>query len=269
MASRIILVTGANRGIGRRLVERLLLESSDCRVLMTARSAEQGEKACAEVRALGDFQTRLLFYPLDLLSSASISQLRNYIHSTLGTLDVLVNNAGVAWRGPEFNAEIARFTLGTNFTATVALTEALLPVLKPNAHIVMVSSSMGQLSCIPGEGIRNLLTAPDLTVEGIQALAEAFIQSVVDGSAEAKGWGRSTYIASKNLLNAYVRVRAKTLQTEGIRMNAVHPGWVQTDMGGPNAPLSLDEGTETLLLVVRDLSQSTGQYWLDQKVGSW
>jgi NAD(P)-dependent dehydrogenase (short-subunit alcohol dehydrogenase family) len=238
---------------------------------MTARSAEQGEKACAEVRALGDFQTRLLFHPLDLLSSASISQLRDYIHSTLGALDVLVNNAGVAWRGPECNEEIARFTLGTNFTATVALTEALLPVLKPHAHIVMVSSSMGQLERIPGQAIRSLLTASDLTVEAVKNLAEAFIQSVIDGSAEAKGWGHSTYIASKNLLNAYVRVRARELSAlpEGIRMNAVHPGWVRTEMGGPNAPLTLDEGTETLLLVVRDLSDITGQFWQEQRLGSW
>ena len=140
--------------------------------------------------------------PPDLLSSASISQLRDYIHYTIGALDVcssetlLVNNAGVAWRGPELIEEIASFTLGTN-TATVTLTEPLLPVLKPRAHIVMVSS--GQLERISGHAVRSLLAGSDLTVEAVKSLADSFIQSVINGSAEAKGWGHSTFIASKNL----------------------------------------------------------------------
>lgn len=271
MASRLILVTGANRGIGRRLVERLLLESSDCRVIMTARSPEQGLKALAEVQALGDFQSRLLFHPLDLLSAASINQLRDFIQNTTGPLDVLVNNAAVATKGSDFNEGVARFTLGTNFFATVEVTETLLPVMKAGGHVVMISSMAGELARIPGEAVRNRLAAADLTVQGVKDLADDFINSVIDGTSEAKGWGRNTYFASKNLLNAYVRVRARELQNqpERIRMNALHPGWVRTDMGGPNATLGLDEGTETPLLVVRDLSDSTGQYWSDRRVASW
>lgn len=271
MASRLILVTGANRGIGRRLVERLLLETTDCRVIMTARRQDQGEQALTEIRALGDFQSRILFHPLDILSTSSITQLRHFIQTTTGPLDVLVNNAGVAWRGPEFNEEIARFTLGTNFTATVEVTETLLPVIKPGGHIVMMSSMMGELSRIPGGEVRNRLTAADLTVQGVQDLAAEFLACVADGTSDEKGWGKSTYVISKNLLNAYVRVRAKELmrEPERIRLNAMDPGWVKTDMGGPNAPLSLDEGTETALTVVRDLSDSTGQFWSDRQVRPW
>ena len=67
-------------------------------------------------------------------------------------------------------------------------------------------------------------------------------------------------------MNSNVRVPARKLSAllEGIRMNAVHPGWVQIEMGGPNALLALDEGTETLLLVIRDLSDSTYQFWQEQ-----
>lgn len=269
MASRVVLITGANRGLGRRTVERLLLESSDCRVLMTARSAEEGAKAYSEIQALGDFQTRLLFHPLDIHSAASVSQLKDYVSSTVGAVDVLVNNAGVYWKGHDMDPEAARQTIGVNFTATVDLAEAMLPVIRPGGHIVMVSSRLGQLKTVPGEAARARLVGAALGVQDIRALAQEYVSSVEDGTADAKGWPKDAYLASKNFLNAYVRVRAPELQQQHIRLNALCPGWVRTDMGGPNGMLSLDEGTETHLKLIRDLSTSTGEFWYEGHVGEW
>lgn len=269
MASRVVLITGANRGLGRRTVERLLLESSNYRVIMTARSAAEGAKALSEIQALGDFQSRLLFHPLDVNSAASVAQLTDYVTSTVGAVDVLVNNAGIYLKERDLDLEAARQTIGTNFLATVDLTEALLPVIRPGGHIVMVSSRLGQLNRIPGEAVRARLLDTSQGLQGLKALAHGYIQSVEDRSADAKGWPRDAYLASKNLLNAYVRARAPELQSSHIRLNALCPGWVRTDMGGPNGMLSIDEGTETHLQLIRDLGNSTGQFWYEGHVGEW
>ena len=267
---RVVLITGANRGLGRKAAERLLLETSDLKVILTARRAEEGAKALSEIQALGDFSTRAVFHPLDVGSADSVAQLREYIRSTVGQLDVLVNNAAVYFVG-QTTPEVARTTIATNFTATVDLTEALLPVIKPGGHIVMVSSRYGQLRHIPGEPIRARLTDPGLTVDTIRAMASEYVASADEGSRESKGWPMDAYIAAKNLLNAYVRVRAPQLQQqpEHLRMNALCPGWVRTDMGGASAPLSIQEGTETHLQVIRDTSTGTGEFWYEGKVGDW
>ena len=269
MASRVVLVTGANRGLGRRTVERLLLESSDCRVIMTARSPEEGSKAFSEISSLGDFHTRLFFHPLDINNPGNISQLRDYVSSTVGALDVLVNNAGIYWHGRDLDLETAKMTIGSNFVATVDLTETLVPLMRPGGHVVMVSSRLGQLNRVPGEAIRARRLQTGLGIQGLRAMAEEYIRSVEDHSTESKGWPKDAYLASKNLLNAYVRSRAPELQASQIRLNALCPGWVRTDLGGPNGMLSLDEGTETQLQLIRDLGSGTGQFWYECRVGEW
>lgn len=267
-ATRTVLITGANRGLGRGTVERLLAESPECQVIMTARRAEEGQKALSEINRLGNYQGRLFFYPLDITSATSITQLKDHIRTTFGALDVLVNNAGIFFKGWDPTEEVARNTVATNYTATVNITEEMLSVMRPGGHIVTVTSWLGMLNQVSG-GLRAQLTDKSLTPEGVHALARSYVQSVADGSASRKGWPRDPYFASKVLLNTYVKVRAPQLVSQNIRMNALCPGWVKTDMGGQEGNLSIREGAAMPVMLINDQSQGTGQFWRERRVSSW
>lgn len=267
-ASRVVLITGANRGLGRGTVERLLVESPEYRVIMTARKANEGQRAMTEINRLGNFQDRLFFHPLDITSATSITQLKEYIRTSFGALDVLVNNAGIFFKGWDPTQKVASDTIATNYTATVNITEEMLSVMRPGGHIVTVTSWLGMLNQVSGQ-VRAQFSDKSLTVEGVNALARSYVQSVGDGTASRQGWNRDPYFNSKVLLNAYVRVRAPQLRSQNIRMNALCPGWVKTDMGGQEGFLSISEGAEMPLMLIRDQSQGTGQFWRERRVSAW
>lgn len=136
-----------------------------------------------------------------------------WIEAEYKGLDILVNNAGFAYKGNTFGAEEARITIATNYEGTRAVTEALLPLLRPSpegARVVNVSSQAGLLSIV-GPDLRVRLAAPDLTLAQLDELAEEFVAGIKDGSFASKGWPRSMYGISKILESAYTRVLAKQL----------------------------------------------------------
>jgi len=147
---------------------------------------------------------------LDVADAASVQRLAERVRSEPGRLDVLVNNAGV-YGGHEsvadFDLAEAHAVLETNVFGAWRLTQAMLPLLheSPRARIVNVSSGGGQLSDMDG--------------------------------------GRAAYRVSKAGLNVLTRVLAA--DEEGILTNSLCPGWVRTDMGGENAPRSVEEGADT------------------------
>jgi NAD(P)-dependent dehydrogenase (short-subunit alcohol dehydrogenase family) len=143
-----------------------------------------------------------------------------------GPVDVLVNNAGI-YTGP------ARDVWTVNVRGPLLLTRALAPKLADGARVVMVTSGLGSLSS-QVESLARKLQDPDLTVEEILALCER----------PPGGYG-----ASKAALNALTRLFARELPRA--RVNAVCPGWVRTDMGGPGAPRSVEQGAASVLWACR------------------
>jgi NAD(P)-dependent dehydrogenase (short-subunit alcohol dehydrogenase family) len=207
------LITGASRGIGREAARTLAAEG--WRVLAGVRDAKSAP-AGTQVEVV------------DMADPESIDALAQRLIARNERLQALVNNAAV-YRAP------ARQVWNVNVLGPLRLTRALQPLLDRNAHIVMVTSGLGQLSAQPRNLVKRL-SNPKLSFSDLERLAE-----------EAPGG----YGESKAALNALTRLFARELEPKGILVNAISPGWCRTDMGGAGAPRSVQQGAASVLWGVR------------------
>ena len=204
-AGKIALVTGANRGIGLEVVRQLARRGFTA--LLGARDAEKGKWAAAPLEGEG---LKVIPVQLDVTAEASIETLRRWTEERFGRLDVLVNNAGVlydSWqRAVGADLKLVREAFETNTLGPWRVTQAFLPLLRRSGggRIVNVSSESGSLA--------------------------------------GMGGGTPAYGVSKVALNALTRMLADELRGERILVNSVCPGWVATEMGGRDAPRSVEEG---------------------------
>jgi len=258
---RVALVTGATRGIGHAIARELAQHA--LRIVAAGRDARLGEKVAAELGAGSTFQ------PLDVTDAGSIEATAARLEQE-GGLDVLVNNAGASFDG--FDAKVARRTLDVNFTGMMRLTDRLLPLLHPNARVVMVSSGMGDVSSL-GPALRNEVMNPALDRGALVAFTDRFVSEVAAGTHTKSGWPSNAYRVSKIAMNAYVRILARDLidDPRNILVNAACPGWVRTAMGGSSAPRSPEEGAKTpswlALLPMGD--RRSGGIYRDEKAIDW
>ena len=203
------LITGASRGIGREVAQTL---------------ARDGWQVIAAVRDAKSAPAQTRAEVVDMADARSIAALARRLAMRSERLDALVNNAGV-YTGPA--PEIWK----VNVLGPLLLTRALDPLLAEGARVVMVTSGLGRAAAQPSSLVKRL-SDPHLSLEDLERLA-----------AEARGG----YGASKAALNALARVFAGRLAPRRILVNAVSPGWARTDMGGRNAPRSVEEGAASVL----------------------
>jgi NAD(P)-dependent dehydrogenase (short-subunit alcohol dehydrogenase family) len=179
-----------------------------------------------------------------------------------------VNNAGTSFKG--FDAELAERTLRANFYGPMHLTDALLPALDPRARIVMVSSGMGELSCL-GSELRGRFDPPPERDELI-ALMRRFVDDVRSGHHERQGWPSNAYRVSKVGLNALTRGYADRLVSTHpeVKVNAVCPGWVRTRMGGPSAHRSVEKGADGVVWAATlPADGPSGGFFRDARAIDW
>lgn len=258
----IALVTGGNRGLGLETCRQL--GRTGFRVILTARRDKDGKAAAASLAGDG---LAVTFRPLDVTDQASIDALAKGLAADGVKLDVLVNNAAVSLDG--FDETVARRTLAANTFAPVHVTDALVPLMPDDATVVMVSSGAGVLSGYAPE-LRERFLDPSLTREKLTALLEAFVAAVADDSYRAQGWPGSAYKVSKSGLNAFTRILAAELAPRRIKVNAVCPGWVRTDMGGPSASRSIPKGAVSIVwAAVRPPGGQTGGFFRDGMAIDW
>ena len=205
---KIAVVSGANRGLGKEVVRQLA--ELDYAVVLTSRT-EAGRSVATEMRDAG---RKVSFHQLDVGDGQSIAELVEYLREAHGTVDVLVNNAGIHYDTFQdtltADFSIVEEAFRVNTLGPWRLTKALYPILrKGGGRVVNVSSSSG-----------------------------SFVNS----------WpGTPAYAITKAGLNMLTVKMAVDMAEAGILVNAVCPGWVRTEMGGEEAPLSVAEGARGIV----------------------
>ena len=228
---KIALVTGANRGIGYAIAQGLL--KADFRVIIGARSLEKGIAAAEKLNS-----PLASAVEIDIASDDSVNEAFNELEGKINRLDVLINNAGI-YPDNGFNIltidrDLLTKTLNVNTFGAIKTTQIFLPLLEKaeQARIINYSSGYGQLS-------------------GLSA-------------------GVPSYCLSKLTLNGATIMLADALASKDITVNAVDPGWVSSDMGGANAPRTVEQGADTAVwLATVDAVKDSGKLWRDRKVTSF
>lgn len=225
------LVTGGNKGIGLAVCKGLA--DKGFRVFLGSRDAKKGQQAVDGLR-----NKNITLLEIDVSNAESIQAAAKTLAAQTDKLDALVNNAGVyldqSADALTVGTDIILATFETNTLGALMVTRAVLPLLKKAGHgqIINVSSGMGQLSDMNG--------------------------------------GSAAYRISKTALNAVTRILATELGKYHIHVNSVCPGWVKTEMGGKNAPRSVEQGADTIVwLAAGEAGHASGGFFRDRKPLAW
>ena len=230
---RVALVSGANRGLGLEISSQLARRGFH--VLLGSRDQARGAAAAEKLAADGLVVDAR---QLDVTDEGSVQRLVSEVRERPGRLDVLVNNAGVggsrAEEGTTVNFDAVRRTLETNLFGAWRLCQAFIPLMRERGfgRIVNVSSGAGRLTYMNGR--------------------------------------LPAYRVSKTALNAVTRILAHELTGTGVLVNSADVGWVRTDMGGPNARSSVEQGADTpVWLATLGDDGPTGGFFRERRETPW
>jgi NAD(P)-dependent dehydrogenase (short-subunit alcohol dehydrogenase family) len=232
-AVKTAIVTGANRGLGLEIARQLVKDG--VRVVMGSRDPAKGERACASLKA-GDLAVSCA---LDVTDTKNVRRFVEFVEREFGAPAILVNNAGIYPEATDATVvdtktALWRETFETNLFGAVRLCREVVPLMQRVAYgrIVNISSGLGQLSQM--------------------------------------GAGSPAYRVSKAAINALTATLAAETKGQGILVNSMSPGWVRTDMGGPDAPRGVEEGADTAVwLALLPSTGPTGKFFRDKKPIPW
>tara|TARA_B100001250_G_scaffold409644_1_gene434408 strand:- start:2173 stop:2868 length:696 start_codon:yes stop_codon:yes gene_type:complete len=225
-----ILITGGNRGIGYGLVKRLCHNHN---VIFSVRNEQLGQRT---LNSLNGKNAKFIVMDVDNLES--VQEAISSLKSLVDHIDILFNNAGILISGLDNNEaalntdeETIVSTFNTNTLGVLRVTKFVEPIMKSGSRIINISSGMGQLEDMQG--------------------------------------GHLAYRLSKTALNALTIILSKELAFKNIGVNTICPGWVQTDMGGPSATLTVEESTREIVEFSLKDKFPTGKYLRHGEVIPW
>lgn len=230
--SRTILITGANRGIGFQVAKELA--EAGHKVLLTGRDRKKVEQAADQIKA------ETLTFELDVTKKSSIYALVDQLTKHNLSIEVLVNNAGSVFDHYRFEPlpdqpfdtteDMFRQSLELNVIGPYNLTGALFPLLSKDHRVDIINVSSGM------------------------------------GALKEMGSGTPAYRISKAALNAMTVWLAAEVKGRDVFVNSVCPGWVKTDLGGPNATREPTEGIIGIRWLVDEKPNIRGQFIRDKEV---
>lgn len=229
--TKTALITGANKGIGFEIARQL--GKKGFHVVISGRNENKIKTAAETLQEQGIHAFPLL---MDISDRQSIEKATSALAANGVKLSVLVNNAAILLKEDSNifqDISILEKTIVTNVYGALQVTQACIPLLENGARIVNISSGGGSLN------------------------------------DDAGGWSPA-YCVSKTLLNSVTKQMAYFLSAKNIAVNAVCPGWVKTDMGGKNAPRTVEKGAETPVWLCTDAPQHyTGLFFRDRQIIPW
>ncbi|XP_028279921.1 carbonyl reductase [NADPH] 1-like [Parambassis ranga] len=275
MSTRVAVVTGSNKGIGLAIV-RALCKQFQGDVYLTARDVGRGQAA---VESLASEGLKPLFHQLDVNDLNSITTAAAFFKAKYGGVDVLINNAGIAFKEADttpFPIQ-AEETLKVNFFAAREVLTQFLPLIKAGGRVVNISSFVSANTlkkCSPD--LQQRFRSEEITEDELVGLMQTFVNKAKKGEHTQEGWADTAYGVSKMGLTTLSMVLARRLSKErpndGILLNACSPGWVRTDMAGSKATKSPDEGAVTpvyLALLPPGATGPHGKFVSDKEVQPW
>lgn len=212
--------------------------------VVAARSEAAGLEAVDKIRA--EFPAaRVSWAPLEVTDSASRAAFAELLRERFGSVGILVNNAGFAYKGSVFGVKELQDTLAVNYYGLREVTEALLPLLSANARIVNVSSRAGSIRIIPSTEVRSKIlnaASPD----DLERVSREFADAIHSGAWKARGFPSTMYGFSKALVSRYTQILASQLASDPRRIvvSACCPGYVATQMSSFGGELTPEQGAD-------------------------
>jgi len=269
-AMKTVLVTGGNRGIGLQICREL--DKLGHQVILGSRDLEKGKKAASS------FSENMIVRQLDVTDEESILRLFDYIKTNIGKLDVLINNAGLGatqWSREKSILSSAKNILETRFNSVWKVAKTLTPMLR-RTGVVAQKETTGNVS------LANVKYLMDTNFYGPRRMIQVFtplllksengrVINISSGIGELGSLNSEypAYSLSKTSLNALTIMFSNELKEQGISVNAMCPGWVKTDMGGPDAPREVSEGADTAVWLTTEKEIPTGKFFRDRKEINW
>lgn len=265
-----ILVTGGNRGIGLEICRQL--DALGHQVVLGSRDELKGEAAARSI------SNRIVSCPLDVTDETTILQTAEFIRSRYGKLDVLINNAGIGEITAEenrFALSVAKRTIENHFRVAGKVFQVIVPFMRKTGIVTIPKGARN----VALEDVRYIM---ETNFYGAWRMIQVFtpllqesqkgrIINVSSGSGSLKNLTGfyPGYSLSKASLNALTIMLSNELKEKSISVNAICPGWVRTDMGGPNAPLSVKEGADTAVWLATEEIIPNGKFIQDRMEIEW